>query len=113
MSDVLKNENGRVGEIDAPASAREKNAGFDAGVVENAEVGASETPSKHDASLLDEYGQAGHGDKLIRLRGKEPVGRWKDLPSIGVDGGNRWMARSIGPTSGRRSMPASTPMVRF
>ncbi len=45
MSDVLENENGRIGEIDAPAGAREKNAGFDADVVENAEVGASETPS--------------------------------------------------------------------
>ncbi|ABE63309.1 hypothetical protein Nham_2527 [Nitrobacter hamburgensis X14] len=93
MSDVLENENGRIGEIDAPAGAREKTAGFDADVVENAEIGIPETPSFQDASLLDEYEQAGHGAKLIRLRGKEPVGRWKDLPSIGVDGGKRWMAK--------------------
>jgi hypothetical protein len=93
MSDLIENENGRIGEIDAPASAREKTAGFDADVVENAEVGTSETPSFQDASYLGEYEQAGHGDKLIRLRGKEPVGRWRDLPSIGIDGGKSWMAK--------------------
>jgi hypothetical protein len=93
MSDLIENENGRIGEIDAPASAREKTAGFDADVVENAEVGTSETPSFQDASYLGEYEQAGHGDKLIRLRGKEPVGRWRDLPSIGIDGGKSWTAK--------------------
>jgi hypothetical protein len=55
MSDVLEDENGRIGEIDAPASAREKTAGFDADAHESAEVGTSETPSFQDASLLDEY----------------------------------------------------------
>ena len=41
----FENENGRIAEIDAPASAREKDAGFDADVVENAEIAMAETPS--------------------------------------------------------------------
>lgn len=89
----FENENGRIGEIDAPAGAREKAVGFETDVIENAEAGTSETPSFQDASYLDEYGRAGHGDKLIRLRGKLPVGAWRDLPSIGVAGGKRWMAK--------------------
>lgn len=48
MSDVLENENGRIGEIDAPAGAREKNAGFDVGAHENAEDTTRITPSFTD-----------------------------------------------------------------
>lgn len=90
---AFENENGRIEGIDAPAGAREKSAEFDAGSNDHAEAKASETPSFQDASLLNEYEQAGHGGKLIRLRGKEPVGRWRDLPSIDVDSGKRWMAK--------------------
>ncbi|BEV45962.1 bifunctional DNA primase/polymerase [Afipia carboxidovorans] len=73
MSDVLENENGRIREIDAPADTREKDAGFDADVVENAEVGTSETPSFQDASYLDAHAEAGH--ELIPIDGKVPVER--------------------------------------
>ena len=92
MSD-LANENGRAREHGASAGLLEKAVEFDIDVNENAVPPVVETPSNHDARLLDEYGRAGHGDKLIRLRDKHPVGRWRDLPSIGVDGGNRWMAK--------------------
>jgi len=91
MSD-LANENGRAREHGASAGLLEKAVEFDIDVNENAVPSDVETPSKPDAHLLDEYGEAGHGAKLIRLRGKRPVGRWRDLPSIGVDGGKRWIA---------------------
>lgn len=77
----FENENGRIGEIDAPADAREKNAGFDADVVENAEVGTSETPSFQDASCLDAHAEAGH--ELIPIDGKVPVERgWTKAESM-------------------------------
>lgn len=72
MSDVIENENGRIGEIDAPADAREKNAGFDADVMENAEVDAVETPSFTDHKLLAAHHAAGH--ELIPLHDKDAVG---------------------------------------
>ena len=79
MSDLIENENGRIGEIDVPAGAREKSAGFDADVVENAEIGASETPSFQDASYLDAHAEAGH--ELIPLAGKVPVNEDGPRPS--------------------------------
>ncbi|MGE0523025.1 MAG: DUF5906 domain-containing protein [Variibacter sp.] len=89
----LANENGRAREPGASSGLLEKAVEFDIDVNENAVPPIVETPSKRDASLLDEYGLAGHGDKLIRLTGKHPVDRWRDLPSIGVEGGKRWMAK--------------------
>lgn len=84
MSDLIENENGRIGEIDAPAVAREKNAGFDADVVENAEVGTSETPSFQDASCLDAHADAGHD--LIPIDGKVPVERgWTKAEPMDLD----------------------------
>ena len=93
MSDLMENANERAEGIGAPAGALEKAVAFDFDKIENAVPSIVETPSKHDASLLDEYGRAGHDGKLIRLTGKHPVGRWRDLPSIGVEGGKRWMAK--------------------
>ena len=92
MSD-FENEDGRIAEIDAPAGTREKSAEFGVGGHESVEAATVEMPSFPNASSLDEYGQAGHGDKLIKLRGKHPVGAWRDLPSVGIEGGGRWMAR--------------------
>ncbi len=69
----FENENGRIAEIDAPAGAREKAAGFETDVVENAEADTSETPSFQDASYLDAHADAGH--ELIPLVGKVPVER--------------------------------------
>lgn len=72
MSDVLENENGRIGEIDAPASTREKNAGFDVGAHENAEDATRITPSFTDHKLLAAHHAAGH--ELIPLHDKDAVG---------------------------------------
>jgi len=79
MSDVLENENGRIGEIDAPAGAREKNAGFDVGNRNDAEAKASETPSLPNASMLAAHGAAGH--EFIPLHGASDIG--KDGKRIG------------------------------
>lgn len=68
----FENENGRIAEIDAPASAREKDAGFDADVVENAEIAMAETPSFTDHRLLSAHHAAGH--ELIPLHDKGAVG---------------------------------------
>lgn len=84
MSDVIENENGRIGEIDAPAGAREKTAGFDADVVENAEIGTVETPSFQDASYLDAHAEAGH--ELIPIDGKVPIERgWTRAEPMNLD----------------------------
>jgi hypothetical protein len=83
MSNVLENENGRIGEIDASAGAREKNAGFDVGAVENAEVCISETPSFQDATFLDAHAEAGHN--LIPIDGKVPVERgWTEAEPMNL-----------------------------
>lgn len=79
MSDVLDNENGRIGEIDAPAGAREENAGFDVGNHDDVEAKASETPSLPNASMLTAHNAAGH--EFIPLHGASDIG--KDGKRIG------------------------------
>jgi len=75
----LENENGRIGEIDAPAGAREKNAGFDVGNHNDAEAKASETPSLPNPSMLAAHDAAGH--EFIPLHGAGDIG--KDGKRIG------------------------------
>jgi len=72
MSDVIENENGRIGEIDAPAGAREKDAGFDVGAHESAEDTTRIMPSFTDHRLLAAHQAAGH--ELIPLHDKDAVG---------------------------------------
>lgn len=73
MSDILENENGRIGEIDAPAGAREKNAGFDVGSHDDVKAKASETPSLPNASMLAAHSAAGH--EFIPLHGASDIGK--------------------------------------
>jgi hypothetical protein len=79
MSDILYNENGRIGEIDAPAGAREKNAGFDVGNRNDVKAKASETPSLPNPSMLATHNAAGH--EFIPLHGASDIG--KDGKRIG------------------------------
>lgn len=72
MSGLMENENGRIGEIDAPAGAREKAAGFDADTRESAGMTIAETPSFTDHRLLSAHHAAGH--ELIPLHDKDAVG---------------------------------------
>ncbi len=73
MSDPIENENGRIAEIDAPAGAREKAAGFDIGNHGDAEAKASRMPSLPNPSMLAAHNAAGH--EFIPLHGANDIGK--------------------------------------